>query len=355
MMTPNGFHSLLLSSLLLGLAPSASAAPVPRDPGEKLQVVTTLNVLADLARSVGGDHVVVDALSSPKQDPHYVEPTPVLMKRARQADVLIEVGLQLELWADKVAAGSGNPRIQVGQDGRVVAARGISTLELPQVLSREWGDVHPYGNPHVWLDPLNGKSLAENIARAFSTLDPEHAEDYQANLEALERDIDLRLFGAELVERVGASKLDRLARTGRLNEYLEKRELGELLGGWLAKARVLEGRPVISYHKTFAYLADRFGFDVPIEIEEKPGIPPSARHRDRVLALMKERDVRTILQEIYYDRSAPDYLAEKTGAHVTVVPIDVGEEVGAAHYVDLIDLLVDSLVASETAPASDTE
>src|SRR5690349_21375247 len=124
----------------------ASAPAQEKPAGKKLEVVTTLSVLADLARQVGGAHVNVEALSDPRQDPHYVEPKPTLMQKARAADVFIEVGLQLELWGAKVAEGSGNPRIQMGQPGRVIASAGIETLELPTSISREWGDVHPYGN-----------------------------------------------------------------------------------------------------------------------------------------------------------------------------------------------------------------
>jgi zinc/manganese transport system substrate-binding protein len=329
---------------LLCLAPSGTG---PFD--GKLEVVTTLSVLKSLAEEVGGEHVHVQALSDPRQDPHYVEPRPTLMQKARNADLFVEVGLQLELWAEKVASGSGNTRIQSGQPGRVIASAGIQTLELPAVLSREWGDVHPYGNPHVWLDPLNAKTMAENIARALEALDPAHAPDYRQNLERFQARIDEALFGAELVKNVGGRQLSRLARQGRLTEYLERQDLAGSLGGWLRKAEPLRGRPVVTYHKTSVYLADRFGFEVPVEIEEKPGIPPSARHRDHVLELMRERQVKTILQEIFYERSAADYLAEKTGAHVVVVPIDVGSEVGVKDYFELIDHVLGELVRSETS------
>ncbi len=322
----------------------------PQEEPKKLEVVTTLSVLSSLAEGVGETRVHVESLTDPRQDPHYVEPRPTLMQRARNADVFIEVGLQLELWAEKVVSGSGNPRIQSGQSGRVVASSGVQTLELPAVLSREWGDVHPYGNPHIWLDPLNVKVMAENICTAFSRLDAGHAEEYRQSLGSLQKRIDEALFGPELVKEVGGRQLSRLARQGRLDEYLEKQGLTASLGGWLKVAEPLRGRPIVTFHKTSAYLADRFGFHVPIEIEEKPGIPPSARHRDRVLELMREHKVKTILNEVFYDRSAADYLAEKTGAHVVVVPIDLGPEVGLPDYFALIDRILDELVRSETAP-----
>jgi ABC-type Zn uptake system ZnuABC Zn-binding protein ZnuA len=317
--------------------------------GKRLEVVTTLGVLESLAREVGGDHLHAEALADARQDPHFVEPKPTLMQKARAADAFIEVGLQLELWAEKVASGSGNTRIQAGQPGRVVASSGVQTLELPAVLSREWGDVHPYGNPHVWLDPLNTKTMAENIASAFGKLDPANAAEYRRNLEAFQARIDGALFGAELVKEIGGRKLARLARQGQLWAYLERESLGGKLGGWLKLAEPLRGRPIVTYHKTTAYLADRFGFAVPIEIEEKPGIPPSARHRDRVLDAIREQKVKTILQEIYYERTAGDYLAEKTGAHVVVISNDVGAEVGVKDYFELMDRILGELVRSETS------
>lgn len=337
-----------LPLFLLLLSPSPSLASQEPD-GKPLEVVATLGVLASLTREVGAAHVHVETLSDPRQDPHYVEPKPTLMQRARSADLFVEVGLQLELWADKVASGSGNPHIQTGQPGRVIASAGVQTLELPAVLSREWGDVHPYGNPHIWLDPLNAKTMAGNIAAALQKVDPAHGDEYGKNLAALEQRIDVALFGEELVKQVGGRQLGRLARQGRLNEYLEREKLTDALGGWLREAMPLRGRSIVTYHKTSAYLADRFGLTVPIEIEEKPGIPPSARHRDRVLEVMKEQKVKTILQEVFYERSAGDYLSGKTGAHVVVVPIDVGEAVDIPDYFGLIDKVLGDLVRSETS------
>src|SRR6185503_13090586 len=288
-----------------------------------------------LAREVGGDRIHAEALADPRQDPHYVEPKPTLMQKARAADAFVEVGLQLELWGEKVASGSGNPRIQQGQIGRVVASTGVQTLELPAVLSREWGDVHPYGNPHVWLDPLDARIMAGNIAAAFEKIDAAHADEYKQNLERFEKRIDEALFGKELVDQVGGRQLGRQARQGRLAEYLEREGLAGKLGGWLKKAEPLRGRPIVSYHKSWIYFAERFGFTIPVEIEEKPGISPSARHRDQVLALIRDQKIKTILQEVFYERSAADYLAKETGAHAVIVPLDLGEAVDAHDYFEL--------------------
>ena len=137
----------------------------------KVRVVCTLPTLKALAEEIGGDRVAVIALAKGDQDPHFVTPTPTLMRETREADLLVENGFSLELWADQVVNGSGNSRIFRGTIGRVVAGDGISALEIPPVLSREFGDIHPQGNPHVWLDPLQAKVEAANICEALKRID----------------------------------------------------------------------------------------------------------------------------------------------------------------------------------------
>lgn len=336
----------ILSILVLSLlgAPAQQPAAQP-----KLRVVTTLGVLASLAREVGGERVDAEALANPQQDPHFVQPRPTLMEKARAADVFVELGMQLELWAQKVVEGSGNPRIQPGQPARVVASTGITALELPRELSREWGDVHPYGNPHIWLDPLNAKDMAANIELGLAAVDPAHKDEYEANLKHFQERIDEALFGTELVKQVGGKMLARQARQGHLAEYLAQKQYDKLLGGWLARAAPFAGRPVVTYHKSWVYFAERFGLKIPIEIEEKPGIPPSARHRDAVVELMKKQQVHTVLHEIFYDQGAADYLVAETGAHKVIVPIDVGTEAGVKDYFALVDMWIEKLVGSEAA------
>ena len=316
-------------------------------PSQPVKVVTTLSFLKDLAREVGGDRVQVESLSDPREDPHFVQPRPTLMSRARDADVFVELGLELEPWVARVVEGSGNPRIQSGQPGRVVASAGIPTLELPRELSREWGDVHPFGNPHVWLDPLNAKDLAANIARGLEAIDPDHKEEYEGRLKKFQHRIDVAVFGEALVKEVGGKQLSRRARDKKLAGWLKDKGLSDKLGGWLGKMEPLSGRPIVTFHKSWAYFAERFGLSIPIEIEEKPGIQPSARHRDAVLELIRERKVKTILEEVFYDRGAADYLAKETGAHVVIVPIDVGTDVGVSSYFEMIDNVVEKLLESE--------
>jgi ABC-type Zn uptake system ZnuABC Zn-binding protein ZnuA len=316
------------------------AAAQAIDRSDRLRVVTTLAVLKDIAQEIGGERVAVESLSDPRQDPHYVQPRPTLMKRARQADMFIEIGLQLELWAQKVVDGSGNTRIQYGQPGRVIASNGIATLELPRVVTREWGDIHPFGNPHVWLDPINVKRIARNIAEALERVDPQHQDVYKTRLRALEERIDVALFGRELVDEVGARKLTRLAELGRLFDYLDESNLRGKLGGWLEAAEVLRGRAIVTYHKSWIYFVNRFGMTIPIEIEEKPGIPPSAKHRDKVIDTVGRDNVSVIAVSSFYDMSASEYISNRTGARVVRIPIDTGAVSGVDTYFELIDHLI---------------
>jgi ABC-type Zn uptake system ZnuABC Zn-binding protein ZnuA len=336
------------AAFVLLAAASPGAAP-PR--ADKVKVVTTLSVLKSLAQEVGGDLVLVDELADPAQDPHFVQPRPTLMKKAREADLFVEIGLQLEMWAQKVVDGAGNPKIQPGQPGRVVASEGIETLEMPKTLSREWGDVHPYGNPHVWLDPVRARKMAANISAGLVRVDPAHKADYEAKLKAFTDRLDKALFGEELVKAVGATKLCREAEQNQLDDFLAKRNLTDKLGGWLKKAAPLKGRPIVTYHKTFIYFANRFGLTIPLEIEEKPGIPPSAKQVQRVVDGVKGAGVKTIVHESYYPRESSDYVAEQTGAKVVPIPIDVAPDMGAKDYFELIDVLLDRILKSEQGNA----
>ena len=334
----------ILSIALLG----AVVAPADAQYEERapLRVITTIGVLADLAEEVGGARVDVESLTDGRVDAHYVQPRPTLMRKVRDADVFVEVGLAYELWADRVVDGAGNPRLALGQPGRVLASAGISTIEVPAQLSRELGDVHPDGNPHLWLDPLRLREMAETVAEGLTRADPAGAEHYASRLADYQRRLDVALFGAALVDDVGAAKLARLEERGRLDAFLEARGLEDVLGGWMARARALEGREVVSYHKTYGYLAQRFDFAVAIEIEEHAGIQPSARHRDRVLERMRSSAIGTILQASFYDTQAAEWLAERTGAELVRLPLDCGGRTGVQGSLGLIEAYLDALLAS---------
>src|SRR2546430_2704376 len=199
---------------------------------KKVQIVCTLPTLKALTEEVGGDRVEVIALAKGDQDPHFVTPTPVLMQRTRSANLFVENGFSLELWADQVVNGAGNTRIYRGTPGRIVASNGIAALEVPSVLTREMGDIHPQGNPHVWLDPLLAKMEAGNIADALKSVDPAGASTYESRKNDFFKRIDNAMFGQELLKLVGIEKLTRLTWSGQLHPFLENTKIvGAASGG----------------------------------------------------------------------------------------------------------------------------
>jgi zinc/manganese transport system substrate-binding protein len=171
----------ILLALLLAAAVVVLTAPrvFAEEEQESLAVVATLPVLGALAREIGGDRIAVEVLSHPDQDPHYVQPRPTLMKKVRKADVFIELGLGMEIWAQKVVDGAGNPRVALGQPGRIVASAGVVTIDRPTNVSRALGHIHPQGNPHIWLDPLRSRRMASTIAAGLARVAPASKESFE--------------------------------------------------------------------------------------------------------------------------------------------------------------------------------
>ncbi len=312
---------------------------------EKIRIVTTLNVLRHVADKVGGDRVTAVAVALPTRDPHYIQADPLMQRQAGEAALFIYLGRGLDLWAKDVVQGSGNVRIQTGA-GQLMAVRDCTVRELPKVLSKEWGDIHAEGNPHVWLDPLNLKIIAKNTWEGLCAVDPSGKATYEANLKKFDREIDEAMFGKELVEDEGGEVLWRKLRLGKLADFLQEEGEETKLGGWLKKALPLKGLKLLSYHKTYIYFAERFGFEIAGELEEKPGIAPPPKHLEQVLDLVKRENVKVILNDLFYPTTAADYVASKTGAKVCVVPIDVGAVDGTDSYVRMIDYILDKMVAA---------
>jgi zinc/manganese transport system substrate-binding protein len=337
-------------SILLGALVTLSfAAAIPSS--KKIQVVCTLPTLKALAQEIGGDKVDVVSLARGDQDPHTVTPTPVLMRKTREADLFIENGFSLELWADEVVNGSGNARIFRGTPGRIVAGTGISALEIPSVLTRELGDIHPQGNPHVWLDPLLAKVEAGNICEALKRLDASNSDYYASRLDSFDKRIDVALFGPDLVKIIGAPKLTRLAWSGELRKFLDSNSLGgkplsSFMGGWLEQAKALNGVKAIEFHKVWVYFSRIFGIELMGTIEERPGIPPGPQHVRQVVDLVKSQKIPLIMVDNFYDPSLPNNVARQTGATVVILPNQVEGDPDIRTYFDLMDHLVRELTAA---------
>lgn len=331
---------ILFALTALHLAPAVAIAQE-----KKVKVVCTLPTLKALTEEVGGNRVDVIALAKGDQDPHFVTPTPVLMQKTRQADLFIENGFSLELWADQVANGSGNTKIFRGTQGRIAAGNGIAAMEIPAVLTREMGDIHPQGNPHVWLDPLLAKMEASNIAEALKAVDPAGASYYDSRKADFFRRVDNALFGAELLKLVGIQKLTRLAWSKELHPFLQSNKvdgqpLAAKAGGWLKAAEPLRDIKAYEFHRVWTYFARLFGIQLVGTIEERPGIPPGPQHLFQMTERIKSEKIPLIVVDNFYDPGQPNSIGRQTGAAVVLLPNQVEGEPGIKSYFDLIDHII---------------
>ena len=291
---------------LLGAGPPAT---------KKLSIVATTPDLAALVREIGGDAVEVKALAKPTEDPHYVDAKPSHIVTLNRADVLIEGGAELELgWLPPLLENTRNGRIAAGSPGRIVASEGIRMLEIPATFDRSKGDVHPFGNPHFLLDPVNVKVIASRIAEHLALVDPKEAGVFQVNL---------KTFDAAL---------------------------GVKLAQWQKLLAPYRGTRIVTYHKDFVYLAERFGLEIVETLEPKPGIAPSPAHLAKVIATMKSTQAHVILVQPYQNRKTAETVARQTGA----VVLDVGQQPGAVKntdsYFQLMDYMVGTLASAFRGP-----
>lgn len=329
----------MAKQFILWLAFSLAAACVPSlARADAMQVVATLPALGKVAEAVGGDKVKVGTIASGVQDPHFVDPRPSYMVKLRDADALLVNGLDLEVgWVPSLIEGSRNGRVRQGAAGYIDCSRNIPVLELPnRQLTRADGDVHPFGNPHYMTDPLNAKIVAETVGDAFARLRPADAQYFKARVKAFQASIDQAVFGAELVDMVGGNKLDRLARSGELDAFLASAG-GAKLGGWLARMAGVRGTKVVFYHRSYSYFAQRFGLVVVDYVELKPGIQPGPSHLADVVATIVREKVKVVVAHPFNDQKLARLVAEKGGATLLVLPLDVGGSSGATDIQSLFD------------------
>jgi ABC-type Zn uptake system ZnuABC Zn-binding protein ZnuA len=312
---------------------------------DKLRIVTTTADLAAIARSVAGDAADVRSVCTGREDPHFIAAKPGFIVQARDADLWIRIGLELEIgWERPILEGSRNTKIRVGAKGHLDASEGLLLLDVPQTqVTRAMGDVHPMGNPHYWLDPLNARRIAGTIAARLAQLAPGHAAAFARNAAAFQQALDERMFGAELVKAVGAEALWAKTQDGTMGTWLSDAANAARAGGWTKAMQPLRGQKIITYHRSWLYLANRFGMSVSGELEPKPGVPPTAAHLTELAENAKSDGVKIILQEPFYSTKAANQLAERSGAHVVVVANSVGGQPEAGDYLTLLDLIVGKL------------
>jgi ABC-type Zn uptake system ZnuABC Zn-binding protein ZnuA len=315
-------------------------------PGARLQVLTTIPDLRDLAAAVGGERVEATSLLQGPEDPHFVDPKPAFLTRANQADVFILCGMDLEIgYAGRIVADSRNPRIQPGAPGYCDASVQAQKIGLPAAGSdRSQGDLHAQGNPHYLLDPVNAKRAAATIRDRLKLVDSGSAAAYDQGLEAFQRRVDEAMFGPKLLGPFRAADLEELLARGLLLEFLKKRKLDGDLGGWAAELAPFAGAPFVDYHPGgMRYLARRFHLEPVGAVEEKPGVPPSPAQLARVIRLIKERHVKALVWSRYNPKANVDRIVEGSGAAAVLLAHQVGAVESARDYVSMMTANVTAL------------
>jgi zinc/manganese transport system substrate-binding protein len=297
------FEKRYFAAVLLVLALTLSFNVPSAQAQSKLKIVTATTDLASLAQAVGGDRVDVTSIARGYQDPHFVEAKPSFLLQLRQADLLIVVGLQLEIgWLPPLITQSGNPRIQASGGGYLDASQFAEILEVPtEVVTRAMGDVHPFGNPHYWLDPENGRRVAQGVEQKLASMRPADAAYFQQRFQAF-------------------------------NDQLTQQEKG-----WNATMQPYRGRKVLTYHRSWPNFLNHFGLISAGEVEPRPGIPPTPSHTIELINMMKKDNVKIILVEPYFDLKTPNSIARETGAQVVVLPPSVGGEKEITDYFTLFN------------------
>ncbi len=290
----------VVTALLLAAAPA----------GAKIRVVSSLDDFTSIAEAIGGDRVETFALAKGYQDPHFVDPKPSFVLKLSRADLLIAAGLELEIgYLPPLIDQSRNEKIHPGNVGYLDASVGCDILQRPTTqVTRAMGDVHPFGNPHYWTDPDNGRVIARAIAAKLSELDPAGKAVYDKNLTAFE---------------------------ARLSEKQKE---------WNTKMAPFAGTKVVTFHNSWPNFAKHFHLNVAGHIEPKPGIPPTPSHTLEIINLIKDEKIPLVLVEPYFDLKTPNYIAAQTGATVLTFYPSVGGLPAIKDYFSLFDYGIDAFV-----------
>ena len=271
-----------------------------------VKAVTTLTIIYDLVKNIGKDKVDVNYLCRGNQDPHFLEVMPSYMLKLRNADLVFEIGLDLEKWLPQLIDGSRNTNIQV-----IDLSQDIEKKEVPtKKMDARYGDVHPYGNPHYYLDPLDVKIMAKEIYDALATQDPENASYYEKNY------ID----------------------------YIK--QLDTKITEWKNKMTKAKGKPIVFFHSSWIYFADQYGIKIAGYVEPKPGIPPTPSHNAEVINLIKKTGIKMIVMENYYSDAAPNQIAQITGVKVIKVPVGLFGTEGIDSYFKMMDYIVNQIISN---------
>jgi zinc/manganese transport system substrate-binding protein len=275
---------------------------------DKIKIVTTLTDLESIAQLIGGDKVDVFAIAKGYQNPHFVDPKPSYILKLSRADMFVTVGLDLEIgWVPPLLNSARNANIVPGSPGYVDASKNIKLLQVPSKIDKSEGDIHIYGNPHYWLGPSNGKTIAENIYIALVNISPENTEYFTKNLNQFKDTIDKKL-----VE-------------------------------WEKQMEPFKGSKIIAYHNEWPYFEEEFGLNIVDFLEPKPGIPPTPSQLAKVISRMTSEKISIIINSPYFQAKSADLVARKTNGQVVTLATSVGAFESIKNYYDLFDYNIDVL------------
>jgi ABC-type Zn uptake system ZnuABC Zn-binding protein ZnuA len=292
---------LIFGSLLLTMMSAAGAT---------IKVVTTTMDMKSITEMIGGNKVAVQSIATGYQNPHFVDPKPSYIISLSNADLYVTVGLDLETgWSPQLLSSSRNAKIQKGSPGYVDASEGVGLLQVPSSVNRGEGDIHIYGNPHYWLDPLNGKVIARNITSGLERIDPSSKSFYEANLAAFDAKIDTKLKE------------------------------------WQAKMAPFKGSKIIAYHNEWVYFETRFGLQIVDFMEPKPGIPPSPSQLVKVIKEVSADKIKVIISSPYFTTSSSDVVAKQTGVKELTLATSTAAFSSIKNYFDLFDYDIEQLTA----------
>jgi zinc/manganese transport system substrate-binding protein len=276
---------------------------------DKLRVVTTLTDLKSITESIGGDKVDVFAIATGFQNPHFVDPKPSYILKLSKADMFVTIGLDLETgWVPPLLNSARNANVLKGAPGYVDASENVSLQQVPTSVNRGEGDIHIYGNPHYWLDPVIGKIIAKNICDGLIRLDRENESFYQGNLKKFSDGIDTKIKE------------------------------------WTGKMQPFKGAKIIAYHNEWVYFEQRFGLKIVDFLEPKPGIPPSPSQLAKVINEMKRDNMKVIISSPYFTAESADLVARNVGGKVVTLATSVGADASIKTYFDLFDYNVGKMV-----------
>jgi len=278
---------------------------------DTIKIVTTTTDMKSIAEFVGGNKVSVTSIATGYQNPHFVDPKPSYIISLTKANLFVTVGLDLETgWSPQLLSSSRNTKIQKGSSGYVDASEGVNLLQVPIAANRAEGDIHIYGNPHYWLDPLNGKIIARNIANGLERVDPANKSFYEANLVAFNNKIDLKLKE------------------------------------WQGKMAAYKGSKIIAYHNEWVYFETRFGLQIVDFMEPKPGIPPTPSQLVKVINEVKTNKIKVIISSPYFTTSSSDVVSKQTGVKELTMATSVGAFDPVKDYFGLFDYNIDNLITA---------